>query len=66
MSDFGEFSFNLGDLGMDELSAAGTTVMVRDLWNHLDLGLFTDSIQVHSIPAYGSHAFRLRMPGSMQ
>ena len=54
LSDYGEFSIDFGNLG-----ATGSFI-VRDLWNRVDLGTYQGSFKVASIPAFGSHAFRLR------
>lgn len=57
MSDHGEFEFDLETVGVD---TNGGSVVVRDLWKHEDIGTAQGTIKVDSIPAYGSHAFRLR------
>ena len=56
--DFGAYEFDLAAVG------AADTVLIRDLWQARELGLFSGSVRVDSIPAYGSLAFRLRLPQS--
>ena len=62
MFDHGEFSF---DLGLIASSSSATGVIVRDLWTHTDLGTFSGNFTIDKIPAFGSHAFRLRQPSSV-
>jgi alpha-galactosidase len=55
--DYGEFEF---DLGVVSAVQNGESVVVRDLFAHQDLGTFSGTVKIAGIPAYGSHAFRLR------
>jgi hypothetical protein len=57
MFDYGEFDFDLGVLGIFN---SNDQVIVRDLFSHSDLGTFSGSFKVEKIPAFGSHAFRIR------
>jgi alpha-galactosidase len=53
--DHGAFELDLG-----AVTASPSPVVVRDLFAHSDLGTFSGTFKIASIPAYGSHAFRLR------
>jgi alpha-galactosidase len=59
-SDYGAFEFDLGAVGVRN----SLSVTARDLWKHEDFGTFSGKFRVDSIPAFGSHAFRLRTTAS--
>lgn len=53
-SQRGTFEFKLSDIGINN------PVIARDLWKHEDIGEFTGTFKVDSIPAFGSYALRFR------
>ncbi len=55
--NYGEFSFNVNEIGFE--LTKGETYEVRDLWNHKTLGPFSsETFTVSSIPGHGNHALR--------
>ena len=57
--NYGEFSFNVNDIGLD--LKADEVYVARDLWEHKTLGPFTSEVfSVAPIPGHGNHALRFR------
>ena len=54
MLERGRFSFKLSDIGING------TAIARDLYEHKDLGKFSDKFHVEEIAAYGCVALRFR------
>jgi hypothetical protein len=56
-SRHGSFEFELSQVGIS--SDLASSVAVRDLWLHEDIGVVSGKIRVESIPPHGNYAYRL-------